>query len=124
MRQGPHDPALRAVAGVCRLYISKQKGDCLGYLINTGLDQKQSVTTTAPSRTLDVRRETGRMMISPSFSRKTGSMQLVKTPMFIKSIQNHADLSLRGQAANDINPIVRTLVSGTNQRHCSTTFYQ
>lgn len=59
-----------------------------------------------------------------SFKQGTEDMQQIRTVILIVYQENHIELSLHCLAAVDINPIVKTIVTGEGQRLCSTTFYQ
>lgn len=78
----------------------------------------------ASGQTRGVRLEPGTIRSIISHNQGKENMQQ-KSPVILNGFhQNHSDLSLHCQAAVDINPIVKTIVTGEDQRHCSTTFYQ
>jgi len=88
-------------------------------------DLKQPVATImASGQTLEVRLKSGTFKKGITYIRRTEAMQQLKTEFLITSHKNHTDLSLHSQAAIDINTIVKIIVTGPDQRHCSTTFYQ
>ncbi len=78
----------------------------------------------ASGHTRGVRRKSGIMKTDISYIRRAEDMQRLKTVFLIIYHKNHTNLSLRYQPAIDINPIVKIIVTGPDQRHCSTTFYQ
>jgi hypothetical protein len=74
--------------------------------------------------TREVRLEIGLLTPRLCFIRGTEKMCQVQTETSINIFKKYADLSLRSQITNDINPIDKIFVSGTDPRLCSTTFYQ
>ena len=78
----------------------------------------------ASGHTLEVRLKSGTMKSGISYIRRTEDMQQLKTEFLIIDHKNHTNLSLHSIAVIDINPIAKTIVTGPDQRHCSTTFYQ
>ena len=78
----------------------------------------------ASGHTREVRFDSGIIRSIISCINGTENMWQIKPVILTVFPKNHTDLSLHDQAVIDINPIVKTIVSGTDQRHCSTTFYQ
>ena len=78
----------------------------------------------ASGHTHEVRRKPGTIKTGISYIRRAEYMQQFKTESLRIYHQNYTNLSLRSQPAIDINPIVKIIVTGPDQRHCSTTFYQ
>jgi len=78
----------------------------------------------ASGQTREVRLEPGTIRFIISFRQKTEDMQQIRPEILTVFNKNHTDLSLHCPAAIDIIPIVKTIVTGEYQRHCSTTFYQ
>ena len=74
--------------------------------------------------TREVRFETGTTQAIISVIKGSEDVWQIKPVTISIFHRNHTYLSLHSQAGIDINPIVKTIVSGTDQRHCSTTFYQ
>ena len=68
--------------------------------------------------------ESGTKKTDILFIWKTEDMQQRKPAFLINYQRNYTNLSLHSQPAIDINPIVKVIVTGPYQRHCSTTFYQ
>ena len=78
----------------------------------------------ASGHTLEVRLESGTIKTDFSYARGAQDMQRFKTEILITYDKSHTNLSLHSHPAIDINPIVKVIATGPNQRHCSTTFYQ
>ena len=78
----------------------------------------------ASGHTREVRLKSNTIKACISYIQRAEDMQQLKTDFLIIYHKNYTNLSLRCQLAIDINPIVKTIVTGPDQRHCSTTFYQ
>jgi len=78
----------------------------------------------ASGHTPEVRRKPGTIQTSIFYIRKAEYMQQFKAESLSIYHQNHTKLSLHSLPAIDINPIVKTIVTGPDHRLCSTTFYQ
>ena len=78
----------------------------------------------ASGHTHEVRLESGTIEPGISFIHETQYMRQAKSGIFIIFHKNYRYFLLRDQAVIDINPIVKAIVTGADQRHCSTTFYQ
>lgn len=78
----------------------------------------------ASDQTLEVCPEPGTIRSIISCNQGTEDMQQIKIAILSDFHKNHTELSLHCPAAIDINPIVKTIVTDEDQRHCSTTFYQ
>jgi len=71
-----------------------------------------------------VRLEISNAAIYQSSSYKTQDMRQKKDNIFSFSFKYHFNFPLHSNKTTDINSIVKTEVSVTDPRHCSTTFYQ
>ena len=78
----------------------------------------------ASGHTRVVRLKSDTIKTGISYIQRAEDMQQLKTGFLIIYHKNYTNLSLHCQPAIDINPIVKTIVTGPDQRHCSTTFYQ
>ena len=78
----------------------------------------------ASGHTHEVRRKFGTIKTGISYVRRTEDMQQLKTEILIIYHKIYTNISLRSQPVIDINPIAKIIVTGPDQRHCSTTFYQ
>ncbi len=78
----------------------------------------------ASGHTHGVRLKPGTIKTGISYIRRSEDMLQIKTESLSIYHKNYTNLSLHYQPAIDINPIVKTIVTGPDQRHCSTTFYQ
>jgi hypothetical protein len=80
----------------------------------------------ASGNTRDVRLKPGTIKTGISYTVRAEDhrQQPLKTESLSIYHKNHTKLSLHCQPAIDINPIVKIIVTGPDQRHCSTTFYQ
>ncbi len=78
----------------------------------------------ASGHTHEVRLESSTMKTDISYIWRAEDMQQIETEFWIIYYKNYTNLSLHSQPAIDINPIVKIIVTGSDQRHCSTTFYQ
>lgn len=88
-------------------------------------DLKQPVAAAmASGHTHGVCPKSGTIKTGMFYIWKTENMQQRKPGFLIIYHRNYTNLSLHSQPTIDINPIVKVIITGPYQRHCSTTFYQ
>jgi len=93
--------------------------------LNPSFDLKQPVAKAmASGHTHEVRPESGTIQSIIFCIQGIEDMRQIRTAILTIFHKNHIVFSLHCQTAIDINPIVKTIVTGPDQRHCSTTFYQ
>lgn len=77
----------------------------------------------ATGHTGEVRLEIGSIVTDQAFISKQNNMRQITGNNLGHFCKNNFIFFLIRQKTGDINPIVKTSVSGPDPRHCSTTFY-
>ena len=90
------------------------------YLVNPVFDLKQSAAKAmASGHTHEVCPESGTMTPGLSLIWKTKDIQQPEPVNLIIFLKNHTHFFLHDKTAVDINSIVKIIVTGPDQRHCS-----